>query len=88
MEDAMLMQLLQEQELIDRKQMGLFGTKTNQQIVGTNQYAMTNNFVKHPKHETKASTDFWKLRNKNKAYHSVVGSPQEGVGSQFNLNAA
>jgi hypothetical protein len=70
-EDSMLMQMLQEQDLIDRKQIGLFGTKKNQQILGKNQYAMQNNL------SNGESTDkqFWELRNKNKKYSKRVKSP-------------
>jgi len=55
-EDLMLNQMLTEQESIDRKQLNLFGIKKNQQILGKNQYALTNNI--HPDNK------FFEARNK------------------------
>jgi hypothetical protein len=45
-EDQMLAQMMAEQDLIDRKSISLMGYKKNQQILGTNQYAMQNNYMK------------------------------------------
>lgn len=42
LEDSMISQLLQEQEIEDRKQIGLFGMKKNSEILGVNQGALTN----------------------------------------------
>ena len=46
LEDQQLMQLMQEQDVLDRQSIGLFGVKKNQEILGTNQNAMTNNYPK------------------------------------------
>ena len=58
MEDQMIMQMMQEQEIIDRKQISLLGLKRNQQILGTNQYAMQNHL------STSVDHNFWNMRNK------------------------
>ena len=42
LEDSMINQLIQEQEIEDRKQIGLFGMKKNSEIMGVNQGALTN----------------------------------------------
>ena len=65
----MLAQMLGEQDLIDRKQISLMGYKKNQQILGTNQYAMQNNFTKSPTTKNSEQKNFWDLRNKNKEYN-------------------
>lgn len=41
----MLGQMLLEQDALDKKQIGLFAVKRNQQILGTNQYAIQNNLM-------------------------------------------
>ena len=71
----MLMQLLAEQETIDRKQMILTGFKKNHEILGTNQNAMSNNFIqdiKSPGRTKDEVNNFWKLRNKNAKYEDVI----------------
>ena len=40
----MLMQLIQEQDVYDRENIGLFGVRKNQELVGVNQGAMSNIF--------------------------------------------
>lgn len=54
----MLMHMLQEQDIEDRKNIALFGTKTNQQIMGKNQYAMTNNLANADQTRTKTTQQF------------------------------
>lgn len=73
----MLTQLLLEQDLQDRKQIGLFGTKTNSQIMNNNQGAMTNNYKKtadagRTQIATPADQDKWDLYNRRKSYDQVV----------------
>lgn len=71
LQDQMLMQLLEEQDVLDRKQMNLFGLKKNQQIIGTNQYGASNNLRSAPTQESSNQGDaknFWELRNKNQKY--------------------
>ena len=69
-DDLQLNQMIEEQDLIDRKQIGLFGTKKNQQILGTNQYAMSNNYAPMTtKNENSANGEFWDLRNKKLEYN-------------------
>ena len=78
-ENAMIGQLLQEQDLLDRKQIALMGLKTTQEILGKNQHAVENNLLLGPKKEERdqqeqPSGNFWKLRNRNKDYVQVVSS--------------
>lgn len=72
----MLHQMITEQDTIDKKQISLFGQKTNAQILGNNQNGMTNNIAKQGG-EGKTSTDFWSLRNKDKAYVEVVSGSKK-----------
>lgn len=80
-EDQMLSQLLQEQDLLDKKQISLMGFKTNQQLIGKNQYAMQNNLISSPKgkEDKDTNTDIWKLRNKKISYSNVVRSVQDSA---------
>lgn len=65
-QDSILVQMLQEQELIDRKQIALFGVKTNHQILGKNHHAMTNNLTpSSPKGPE--SSSFWAVRHKKES---------------------
>ena len=62
-----------EQELIDRKQIGLFGIKKNQEIMGTNR--TSNNYHKHQSSGRGANNkneNIWNLKNKHQLYSSVV----------------
>ena len=79
-EDSMLMQMMQEQDILDRKQIGLFGLKKNQQIMGKNQYSMTNNLINAQSQNKDSSLacdqkKFWDLRNKDQSYKDIVYSP-------------
>ena len=64
--------MLDEQDLIDKKNISLMGYKKNQQILGTNQYAMQNNFTKSITVKNSDTKKFWDLRNKDKEYNEVV----------------
>lgn len=71
-EEQMLSQLMQEQEVLDRRQISLIGLKTNQQMVGKNQYAMDNNVSGSPK---VVSSGKWNLKNVNLSQADVSFQP-------------
>jgi hypothetical protein len=80
----MITQLLLEQDILDRKQIGLFGTKKNSQIMGVNQGAMSSNMsLDRPTSRTNSARaspspsrggkELWDTcPNKNKSYASVM----------------
>ena len=67
----MLMQLVIEQDVNDRQQIGLFGVKKNSEILGVNQSAVDNNYKKGPVSTPQAQTsqNLWDMPNKNKTYN-------------------
>lgn len=83
LEDQMIMQMLEEQDVRDREQIGLFGVKKNSEILGVNQHAMQNNIERRgggsPRKETKTPPRpaHWGLDNKNEPYSKVVRSPEQ-----------
>ena len=64
--------MLQEQDLLDRKQIGLFGVKKNSEILGTNQGAMDNNYVRHSGSIHGTSRGEWDLPGKELSYKEVM----------------
>ena len=65
MEDNMMGQLMLQQDLQDRKQLGLFGLKKNSEILGVNQGAMMNNYSKATVANSPNNKDLWALPNKD-----------------------
>ena len=64
--------MLVEQDLLDRKQIGLFGVKKNSEILGTNQGAMDNNFIRRSGSIQGTSRGEWDLKDKELSYKEVM----------------
>jgi hypothetical protein len=68
-DDCMLNQLLLEQDIEDRKQLGVFGAKQNQDILGTNQGAINNNFTRNKRECSRSRSNsgsrLWNLANQD-----------------------
>ena len=84
LEDSMISQLLQEQEIEDRKQIGLFGMKKNSEIMGVNQGALTNAFNREGSSKRISSTDRWALPKEDLTLSELL-HPNENWDSRMKI---